>query len=399
MAGETTLGNEWAEVGPALHAGKSGLRAMPEWEQYTDLSTRIGGPLDSFTHEKAYKRQTMRSMGRVAVLMTKTAERAVEQAGLTDDPILHSVRTGVSAGGSIGSTPPILDFVKFLETGKASGLSATTYVRMMSHTAPANMAVFFKLQGRVITTSSACTSGSQGIGYAYEAITGGHADVMLAGGSDEFCPTMTMVFDRLYATSTRNDSPETAVRPFAEDRDGLSIGEAAGVLVLEELDHALARGATPLAEIVGFATNCDGAHISQPSQPTQEAVMQLALDGAGMSASDLSFISGHGTATVTGDVVESQATHSVYGDDIPFHTLKGHFGHTLGACGAIEAWLGIEVMKEKSIPAIANTRKIDPKCADLDYVIGESRTVSDQAFASNNFAFGGINTSLVIRNM
>jgi 3-oxoacyl-[acyl-carrier-protein] synthase II len=259
------------------------------------------------------------------------------------------------------------------------------------------MAVFFGLQGRVFTTSSACTSGSQGIGAAFEAIQGGKADVMLAGGAEEFCPTMTMVFDRLYATSNRNNEPQTAVRPFDASRDGLVIGEGAGILILEEREHALARGATVLAEIVGYATNCDGSHISQPSEATQIDVMRLALETAGIGPEQIGFISGHGTGTPTGDVVESRASAAVYGSKTPFHTLKGHFGHTLGACGATEAWLGIEMMNEGLITATANLVNVDPKCAELDYVMGAPRKVDAEYFVSNNFAFGGINTSLVVK--
>ncbi len=398
MAGMTALGNSFEEISPKLNAQTAGIRNMPEWEEYTDMSTRLGGPIDGFVHEKAYPRQARRSMGRLAVMMVKMGGEALEHAGLTDDPIVKSGRMGVAAGSSYGSTPATLDFVEFLETGKAKGLNATSYIRMMSHTAPVNMGVYFGLQGRVYTTSSACTSGAQGLGYAFEAIRSGAQDLMMAGGSDEFCPTMTMVFDRLYATSTRNDDPQHAVRPFDESRDGLVIGEAASVLILEELEHALARGAKPIAEIVGFSTNCDGQHISQPNRKTQEVVMRQALEQSGLSVSDLSFVSGHGTGTATGDVEESHATHAVFGDRVPFHTLKGNFGHTLGACGAIETWLGIEQLKEGQISPIANLANVDPKCADLDYVIGNTRKVSKNAFSSSNFAFGGINTSLVVSN-
>ncbi|WP_018996624.1 beta-ketoacyl-ACP synthase [Hirschia maritima] len=398
MAGMTALGNSFEEISPKLNAQTAGIRNMPEWEEYTDMSTRLGGPIDGFVHEKAYPRQARRSMGRLAVMMVKMGGEALEHAGLTDDPIVKSGRMGVAAGSSYGSTPATLDFVEFLETGKAKGLNATSYIRMMSHTAPVNMGVYFGLQGRVYTTSSACTSGAQGLGYAFEAILSGAQDLMMAGGSDEFCPTMTMVFDRLYATSTRNDDPQHAVRPFDETRDGLVIGEAASVLILEELEHALARGAKPIAEIVGFSTNCDGQHISQPNRKTQEVVMRQALEQSGLSVSDLSFVSGHGTGTATGDVEESHATHAVFGDRVPFHTLKGNFGHTLGACGAIETWLGIEQLKEGQISPIANLANVDPKCADLDYVIGNTRKVSKNAFSSSNFAFGGINTSLVVSN-
>ena len=397
MAGLTSLGDQLDEVIAKLHAGETGIRYIADWEKYVDMSTRLGGPADWFTHQKLYPRHAMRSMGRVATLMVHTAERALEDAGLRDDPVLKTGRTGVAAGSSYGSTPATMDFVPFLNDGKAGRLNATSYIRMMSHTAPVNMAVFFGLQGRVITTSSACTSGSQALGYSFEAIRSGAVDVMLAGGADEFCPTMSMVFDRLYATSTKNDDPAHAVRPFDKDRDGLVIGEAAGVLVLEELEHALARGATPLAEVTGFATNCDGAHISQPSRETQVQVMNAALEIAGMSPDDIDWVSGHGTGTMTGDVVESLATHDVFGSNTPVHSLKGHFGHTLGACGAIEAWLGIEMMKQGRIAATANLETVDPKCGELDFVMGESRKVGQSSFMSNNFAFGGINTSIIFK--
>lgn len=394
----TALGEHWSDIGPALNAGKSGIRYMPEWEDMSDLNARLGGPIDDFRHEKIYPRQKSRSMGRVATMLVYNSEKALEQAGLREDPVLTSGRTGVAVGSSFGSTEPIKSFVSFMDTGKSSGLNATSYIRMMSHTGPANIAVFFGLQGRVITTSSACTSASQGIGYAFEAIKSGAQDVMLAGGGDEFCVTMTMVFDRLYATSRRYDDPHHAVRPFDESRDGLVIGEATSVLILEELEHALARGATPIAEVAGFATNCDGTHISQPSRKTQETVMRQALQSAGMSPDDLSFVSGHGTGTIAGDIEESHASFAVYGEQMPFHTIKGNLGHSLGGCAAVEIAVGVEMMKEGRISPIANLQTIDPKCAELDYVIGESRKVSSNAFASSNFAFGGINTSLVIRN-
>ncbi len=395
MAGITSLGDSWPAVGEALRAGRTGVKYIEDWDRLTDLSTRLGAPADWYSHENAYRRQTRRSMGRVATMAVASAERAVEQAGLTDDPVLKSGRTGVAAGSSFGSTEPTRDFVSFLETGRAGSLNATSYIRMMSHTAPVNMAVFFGLQGRVYTTSSACTSSSQGIGSAMEAIKAGAADVMIAGGAEEFCPTMTMVFDRLYATSSRNDAPDKASRPFDVDRDGLVIGEGAAILVLEEREHALARGATPLAEVVGYATNCDGAHVSNPSQETQRVVMQQALDSAGIDASRLGFISGHGTGTPVGDIAESNASHAVYGEKVPFHSLKGNFGHTLGACGGIEAWLGIEMMREGWLSPTANLDNLDPKCAPLNYVRGAPAAVEAEYFASNNFAFGGINTSLV----
>jgi 3-oxoacyl-[acyl-carrier-protein] synthase II len=399
MGGLTSLGGTWPEIRSRMEAGETGTRHMHEWERLTDLNTKIGGAIDWFDHASAYHRKTTRSMGRVAILALRAAENALEEAGLTGEAVLQSGRAGVSCGSSFGATEPVKDFATFMATGKAGGLNATSYIRMMSHTAPVNIGIHFGLTGRVITTSSACTSGSQGIGYAYEAVREGHADIMLAGGAEQLCPTMAVVFDTLFATSTRNEAPATASRPYDKNRDGLVVGAGAAILVLEELEHARARGAAPLAEIVGFATNSDGTPITQPKAETQAIVMRTALRQADLSSGDIGFISGHGTATETGDVAESLATSRVYGDGVPVHSLKGHFGHTLGACGAIEAWLSIHMMRDKWFVETANLTEVDPRCAPLDYMMGAARRLDIEHFVSNNFAFGGVNTSLVFRRI
>ena len=400
MAGATALGGDYAGIEVHMRAGETGTRYIKEWDRLGDLTCKVGAPADWFKHEGFYPRQKMRSMGRVSVLAVDSTERALRQAGLFEDPVLKSGRAGVACGSSFGSTLPIRDFVAFLDTGKAGALNATSYIRMMAHTAAVNISVAFGLTGRVITTSSACTSGSQGVGYGFETIRADAADIMIVGGAEEFCPSMAMVFDRLYATSAgANDTPAQACKPFDATRDGMVVGEGAGFLVLEELERARARGATPLAEVVGYATNADGAHISHPAKDTQAHVMREALRVAQIDAGALGFISGHGTATVAGDVVESQATQEAYGVNVPFHTLKGHFGHALGACGGIEAWLGVEMLRAGWIAPIANFREKDPRCADLDYVGGAGRTHDAEYFASNNFAFGGINTSLVFKRI
>ncbi|MEO1018040.1 MAG: beta-ketoacyl-ACP synthase [Pseudomonadota bacterium] len=397
MAGVTALGEDWPSIKSAMQAGRVGIRRMHEWDRLHDLRTRLGGVIDSFDHTKIFPRKKARSMGRVSVMSVWSAEKALRRAGLLDEPVLRSGRCGVAFGSSYGSTPPTHDFVHFVESGNAGSLNATSYVRMMSHTTAVNIGIMFGLQGRIITTSSACTSGSQGIGYAYEAIRNNSADIMIAGGAEELCPSMAVVFDTLFATSLRNDSPDSASRPFDQERDGLVIGEGAGALVLEELSSAQERGAEILAEISGFWTNSDGAHITQPTAATQEVAMRQALADAGMAASDIEFISGHGTATETGDVAEAASTYAVFRDDAPLHSLKGHFGHTLGACGAIEAWLALEMMRDGWFPATANLANVDPRCAGPAYLMGEGRELDIDVLLSNNFAFGGINTSLVFR--
>ncbi|MEX0828307.1 MAG: beta-ketoacyl-ACP synthase, partial [Haliea sp.] len=258
-----------------------------------------------------------------------------------------------------------------------------------------NIGVFFNLKGRIIPTSSACTSGSQGIGYAYEAIKYGHQTLMIAGGAEELCATEAAVFDTLYATSTRNAEPQLTPRPFDRDRDGLVIGEGACSLILEEREHALARGANIRAEIVGFATNSDGSHVTQPEAETMYRAMGLALENAGLPPTRVGYISAHGTATDRGDVAESHATYRLFGGNTPISALKSYTGHTLGACGALEAMVAIEMMNRGWFHATANLENPDPACAPLDYLTGEGRNINTDCVMSNNFAFGGINTSLL----
>ena len=293
----------------------------------------------------------------------------------------------------------MLGFAELMTQGASSKLTGTNYVQMMSHTAAVNIGLFFGMTGRIIPTSSACTSGSQGIGYAYEAIRFGLQDVMVAGGAEELCATEAAVFDTLYATSIRNDAPSTTPRPFDRDRDGWVIGEGAATLVMEEMQHARARNAPIHAEVVGFGTNSDGNHITQPSAETMQIALRLALQDAELPPEAIGFVSAHGTATEWGDIAESQATAAVLGHHAPIHSLKSYFGHSLGACGAIEAWLSIEMMNEGWFAHTANLSDIDPRCAELDYVTAESRPSEIEYLLSNNFAFGGINTSLVFKRV
>jgi len=267
----------------------------------------------------------------------------------------------------------------------------------MSHTAAVNIGVFFGIKGRILTTSSACTSGSHGIGYAYETIRMGRQVAMVAGGAEELDATEAAVFDTLFATSTRNDAPTATPRPFDAARDGLVLGEGACTLVLEELEHARQRGAPILAEIVGYGTNSDGVHVTQADAGTMALAMRMALDDAGVSPDRIGYVNAHGTATDQGDIAESQATHAVFGARMPISSLKSYVGHTLGACGALEAWMTIEMMRDGWFAPTINLENPDPRCAQLDYIVGEGRAIDTEYVMSNNFAFGGINTSLVLR--
>lgn len=397
MAGFSPIGNDWEEIRARLVARRSGIRYMSDWDKYNGLLTRLGGPVENFSLPAHYTRKNTRSMGRVALLATRATELALSDAGLLGDPLISSGRTGVCYGSSVGSTSAVADFGKMLIDHDIGNLNATTYLKMMGHTTTANVAVFFQVRGRIIPAVSACTSGSQGIGFAYEAIKFGQQDVMLAGGAEELCPTMAALFDALYAASTLNGEPESTPRPFDRDRDGLVIGEGGCTLVLEELDHAMARGARIYAELVGFATNADGAHVTQPNADTMQTVMRLALRDAGLESGQIGYISAHGTATEQGDIAESQATAAVFGAKTPVSTLKGYTGHTLGACGALEAMVAIQMMREGWFHPNLNLEHIDSRCAELDYITGDGRALAAAYVMSNNFAFGGVNTSLIFR--
>jgi 3-oxoacyl-[acyl-carrier-protein] synthase II len=397
IGGICALGQDWQQIKARLLAKYNCVIQMDEWDRYPGLNTRLAAPVQNFEVPKHYSRKKIRSMGRVSLMATRASEVALEDAGLLDDPILNSGQVGVAYGSSTGSTDPIMGFGDMLKNGDMSRLTATSYIRMMAHTTAVNIGVFFGLQGRIHTTSSACTSASQGIGYAYEAIKYGMQTIMLAGGAEELCPTEAVVFDTLFATSTKNDTPTETPRPFDQHRDGLVIGEGACTLILEELEHAQARGAKIYAELVGFGTNSDGQHVTQPNAKTMEIAIRLALTDAQLSAQDIGYISAHGTATDRGDIAETAATHAVFGANTPISSLKSYTGHTLGACGSLEAWTSIEMMNEGWFAPTLNLANIDPQCAPLDYIKDDIRLIDTDYVMSNNFAFGGINTSLIFK--
>ena len=397
MSGITSLGETAEQIFEQFAQGKSGIRYMPDWEIYPDLRSKLAGPVESFTVPKHFNRKVTRGMGRVALMSAVCAEKALEDAGLLHADILKTGDAGVAFGSSAGSVDAVREFGSMLIEHNMSQLNATTYIRMMSHTSAVNMTVYFGLKGLTLPTSSACTSGSMAIGQAYEAIKYGKQTVMIAGGAEELSAAGSAVFDVLLATSVQNDHPEKTPRPFDANRDGLVVGEGAGCLILEEYEHAQARGATIYAEIIGYGSNTDGQHVTRPDSEMMGRCMQLALKDAQLTAADIDYVNAHGTSTDQGDIAESQATVRILGQK-PISSLKSYFGHTLGACGAIEAWLSIEMMQRNQFVPTLNLDNIDPACAELDYICGDIRPMSAKIIMTNNFAFGGINTSLIFKN-
>ncbi|MBR4684121.1 MAG: beta-ketoacyl-ACP synthase [Spirochaetia bacterium] len=393
----SALGNEWNEIFANLKQKKNKIKYMPEWERYQGMNTRLACPVDFKAPD--FPRKKTRGMGRIALMAVTSADNALKDAGLHESPELKAGRCGVSYGSSAGSIDSLLDFYSMLITDTANKISATTYIKMMPQTCAANISVFYGLTGRLITTNTACTSGSMSIGYAFESIRNGQQDIMLAGGAEELSPADSAVFDVLFAASGLNDKPELTPKAYDKNRDGLVIGEGSGTLILEEYEHAVARGAKIYAEMVGFGTNTDGTHITQPNKTTMRRAMELALESAGLTPDRIGYVNTHGTATLAGDVAESHATYEVFGGKVPVSTIKNYIGHTLGACGVIEAWTSINMMREGWLAPNINLTEVDPECAPLDYIMGDGRETKVDYIMSNNFAFGGINTSLIFKRL
>lgn len=395
MAGLSPIGSGWPAAKAQLTALRNGVVTKPEWAALEGLQSLLGAPVREFERPAHYGRKKVRTMGRVSLLATRATELALADAGLTDSAVLGDGTTGIAYGSTSGSPPAIEQYARQITVNKTlSGVTAAQYIQFMSHTVAANLAQFFGVRGRLIPTCSACTSASQGIGYAYEAVKYGAQEVMIAGGAEELHLLCAAVFDIMFATSTRNDAPENTPRPFDRARDGLVVGEGAGTLILESLDHARRRNAPIYAELVGWATNCDGLHVVNPSVDGMQAVMRAALADARLNPDQIDFVNAHGTATEVGDRAESMATYAVFERAVPITSLKSYMGHTLGACGALEAWLGIHMQREGWQAPNLNLTEVDPDCAPLDYLT-EVRDMPVRYWMSNNFAFGGVNTSLV----
>lgn len=382
-----------------LKTYKNCIEYWTELDEIKNMNTRLCAKVTGFQKPEHFTRKVTRTMGTVALMSAVTSENAIKDANLLGNPIITNGRCGVSYGSSTGSMKPIFDFYAIELEKEVKNLNSGSYIKMMTQTTAVNISLYFKTTGRLIPTSTACTSGSLGVGMAYESIKYGQQDIMIAGGAEELHPSQAGVFDTLYATSIKNNTPNKTPSPFDRDRDGLVIGEGAGTLILEEYEHAKNRGAKIYAEIVGFATNTDGTHITNPNPDTMQIVMENSIKSAGISADDIGYVNAHGTGTKNGDIAESIATQNAFKRQVPISTIKSYTGHTLGACGAIEAILSIEMMRNKWFAPTLNLNNIDPECGELDYIVGEGRNIDTEYVMSNNFAFGGINTSLIFKRV
>lgn len=393
------IGNSMAEVDSSLREMRGGIRHMPEWETFGQLGSHVAGVVEG-VDRKAWPRKRTRTMGRVALLAAWASDRAVEDAGLSADE-LHSGRAGITHGSTHGSSSVLEAYCrKLFAENSFKGVAGSDFLKFMSHTTAANLAEYLGIRGRVQPTCSACTSASQAIGQAYEYVRYGLQDVMVCGGSEELHITHAGVFDVMYAASRKfNDRPQLTPRPFDAERDGVVVGEGAATLVLEPLDRARARGAKIYAEVIGYGTNCDGIHLTNPSYEGMANCMRQALDSAQIPPEEVDYVDAHGTATELGDIAESKATFEVLGERVPVSTQKSYTGHTLGACGAIETACAMAMMAGNYVAPNRNLIQVDDRCAPLNFVRDEPQMVQLDTIMNNNFAFGGINTSLIYRRL
>lgn len=383
-----------------LFSGTSAVVSLKDqWkEKISDLNCWVGAPLKEELPVKSIGRKFRRTMGNTAIMGTLAAKEAIENSRLCDD-LFPTGRCGVSFSSTTGSTDSLSEFFeKYYDNSSLKDVSSGLFFQVMSHTTAANVAHAFNIAGRVISPDAACSSSAQAIGLGYEAIRHGIQDVMLCGGSDELHAIVCGTFDLLNATSCRyNDNPEKTPRPFDSNRDGTVCGEGAGCLVLESEEHALARGASIIAEIIGFSTLSDGSHLAQPHSESIVKCMERALQSAGISPGEVDYINAHATGTILGDAAEAKAIRKVFGEkSVAVSSLKGHMGHTLGASGVLELTASLQMMERNKLIPTLNLENTGEDCHGIDCIdrISEAEI---NIIMKNSFAFGGINVVLILR--
>ncbi|MCS7206535.1 MAG: beta-ketoacyl-ACP synthase II [Dehalococcoidia bacterium] len=384
----------------ALLAGKSGVARITAFDP-TPFDTQIAAEVKGFAPENYMDRKEARRTDRFAQFAIAAAQEALRQAGL-DGRLAHPERCATIIGTGVGGILTLSQQFAVLHEKGPQRVSPFLVPMMLTDMAAGQVSIAFGLKGPNFGIVSACASGSDAIGQAYELIRRGEVDLALAGGAEApICPIAIAGFNACQALSRRNHEPERASRPFDAQRDGFVIGEGAAILVLERLEHALARGARPLGELVGYAATADAYHITQPSPGGEGGAraMALALRRAGLQPQDVDYINAHGTSTPLNDKYETQAIKTVFGEEayrIPISSTKSMTGHLLGAAGALEAVITVMSILRGAIPPTINLDTPDPEC-DLDYTPWTPRRGRVRVAMSNAFGFGGHNSTLIFR--
>lgn len=392
------VGNTVYETWDALLAGRSGAGPITLFDA-SRHKTRFAAEVKGFDAVSLFGNREARKMDRFTQFATAATLEALEQSGLKIDESNRD-RVGVLIGTGIGGIGTIMEQAEVLRERGPDRISPFLVPMMISDSAAGMLAIRVGARGPNMALATACASGNNAIGEAMEMIRRGVADAMIAGASEGALVPLAMAgMNVMGALSTRNDDPQTASRPFDRDRDGFLMGEGAGILILESLEHAQARGATILCELTGYGTTDDAHHISAPAENGAGAAMSMkhALEDAGLPGNAIGYINAHGTSTPLNDKSETAAIKTVFGGqayNIPISSTKSMTGHLLGASGAVEAVFSIMALREGVIPATINYQTPDPEC-DLDYVPNQPRKVQIEHAMSNSFGFGGHNATLV----
>lgn len=396
----TPLGNDVQSTWRGITEGRSGIGPITRFDA-SRLTSQIAGELKDFDPTSVMERKEARRMDRFQQIAYAASVEALRSGQFEITPE-NATEIGVLVGSGIGGLQTLSDQFKVLHERGPSRISPFLITMMVIDLAPGLISILLGAKGPNFSTVSACATGAHAIGEAVEVIRRGQAELMLAGGSESGIVELGVAgFCSMRALSTRNDEPQRASRPFDVDRDGFVMSEGAGILLLEELEHAKARGANILAEIVGYGSTADSSHITDPAPGGEGAAraMKMALDRAGVEPKDIDYINAHGTSTQVGDVAETEAIKSVFGEEayrVPVSSTKSMTGHLLGAAGAVEAIICINAMREGCLPPTINLENPDPAC-DLDYVPDMARPARIDTAMSNSFGFGGHNVSLIIR--
>lgn len=389
-------------VWEALAEGRSGISRIEDFDT-SNLKTNIAGVCREFRGEEFFDEREMSRLDRVSQMAIAATGMATREAGLTNGQ-LDSYDAGVYLGTGFGGQGSIEEFCgAFFSNGKGRR-SAIAIPKSMYNASSSNIAIRFKTRGPNITVTTACSSGANAIGQAFHLIRYGHADRMIAGGADApITPVVMDAWKEMRVLSTKNDPPERACKPFSANRDGFVLAEGAGIVVLEDLEKAVERGAHIYAEVIGYGSTADASHITFPDPDGEAHAMTRALRDAGARAEEIDYINAHGTATKLNDASETEAIKRVFGSrsyEIPINSIKSMLGHSMGAAGAIEFIATVLAIEHQLVPPTINYEESDPQC-DLDYVtegareFGNSRPL--RTAISNSFGFGGNNAVLVVR--
>jgi 3-oxoacyl-[acyl-carrier-protein] synthase II len=398
----TPIGHDKDEIIHSLLNGVSGVKPLREDELISRfIHSKVYGTVD-YPINYNFERQYRKTMAPCSYYACQVAKEVLQQSGLTKE-FITSGKLGVAFGSIHGSPTTQRDiyrtFFRAEDNAAFKKIGAVDYLKSMVHTTAVNITKMFGITGRVISSGTACTTSSQSIGYGYESVKFGMQEAMLCGGADEYDTITVAVFDNLLACSTAfNNDPQRTPRPFDKLRDGLVVAEGAGAVMLEEYEFARKRGANILAEVIGFACNNNGGDLILPNLDGITNTLKLGVENAKIDPDEVDLISAHATATKMGDIIEAQAISRVFGDHPYVVGLKGYMGHTMAACGSIETILAIYMMQEGFIAPTLNLEEVDERCAMLRHVQKIIRQPVKTA-AIQNFAFGGVNTILLLRKL